>query len=181
MWRPIDYRCCECKRIHEEMVWVSSGTARPKSGVFVCPSCEDETTHESVIGLTAPYMGEKVLNPEMYGGTCDTMGAVQHMPLPDLPGQEEHSAKIRKAMSQLPDSASSKERKSVFSEACKDAPSSADYQSLFSKPEYKEVEAVNDKITKENTAKRKRAKAMRRGENVNMRRDKCPGDPNMTA
>ncbi len=181
MWKPVDWECEKCNQPHEETVWIPHGGERPAKADFLCPHCKSISTHTSVLGLPAPYMGEKMLNPRMYGGRCDTMGHVEHEKLPDLPGQAEHSEKIRKAMSQLPDSATSKERKSVFSEACKDAPSSADYSDLFSKPEYKEVEARNEQITKENTSKQKRAKAIASGENVNMRRDKCPGDPNMTA
>ena len=182
MWKPVDFECEICGFKREEFVDVPVGGERPSTHRFSCPGCNGELTlHHSVIGLPAPYMGEKILNPQMFGGNFDTMGAREFEPLPDLPGQEEHSAKIRKAMSQLPDTATSQERKAAFSDACRDAPTSADYSSMFSKPEYKEVEQVNAEIAKQNKAKRKRAKAISRGENVNMRRDKCPGDPKITA
>jgi hypothetical protein len=182
MWKPIDFECDVCGFKHEEFFDIGMGAERPTHTVLACPGCNGELTmHHSVIGLPAPYMGEKVLNPRMYGGNYDTMGAREFEPLPDLPGQEEHSAKLRKAMSQLPDTASSAERSAVFREACNDAPSSADYASLFARPEYKEAERANKEIAKQNASKRKRAKAIARGENVNMRRDRCPGDPKITA
>lgn len=187
MWKPVDYQCQNCGCDHEETVWIPHGGERPAAAEFVCPYCgigddgDGRREHHAIMGLPAPYMGEKILNPPMYGGTYDTMGAREMQDLPDLPGQAEHSAKLRKAMAALPDTATSEERKAVFGDACKDAPSSADYASLFKTPEYKEAERANKQIATENAAKRKRAKAIAKGENVNMRRDKCPGDPNVTA
>lgn len=181
MWKPVDFQCGVCGHIRERFIDVPIGQDRPESMTFRCHECNADTTHHSIIGLPAPYMGEKVLNPQMYGGEYDTMGHREPMPLPDLPGQAEHSAKIRAEMSKLPDNATSADRKRAFSEACKDAPSSADYSTLFNTPEYKETEAINKKIDKENKAKRKRAAAIARGENINMRRDKVAGDPNITA
>ena len=181
MWKPVDFKCSSCGATHEETVWVPQGDPRPSTTCCDCPACGDTCPHDSVLGLPAPYMGEKILNPQMFGGAYDTMGARELHDLPDLPGQQEHSAKLRAAMSQLPDNATSQERKAVFSEACKDAPSSADYETMFQSPEYKEKSAANEQIKKENKAKQTRAKAIARGENINMRRDKCPGDPNMTA
>jgi len=180
MWKPVDFECDECGHTHEETIWIPSGGERPEIAVFECPLCGD-VPHHSVMGMPAPYMGEKVLNPMMYGGNYDTMGAVEPMPLPDLPGQAEHSAKIRRAMRALPDNATSADRKAAFADACRDAPSSADYATLFETSEYKAVEKANKRIDETNKAKRKRAKAIACGENVNMRRDKCPGDPNVSA
>lgn len=185
MWRPVDFRCDVCGSDLEEFVYIPIGGERPSEMILHCHRCNDVTIHHSVIGLPAPYMGEKILNPQMYGGTYDTMGAREMEDLPDLPGQAEHSAKMRKSLSKFSDaewsSMPKRERDAAIGEACKDAPSSADYASLFAKPEYKEVEHANQEIAKQNRSKRKRAKAIARGENVNMRRDKCPGDPKITA
>jgi hypothetical protein len=129
------------------------------------------------MGLPAPYMGEKVCNPLARGGVCDTMGERELLPLPDLPGAEEHSEKMRQRLKGLPDNASEKEKDAAFEAATRDAPSCADYATMFESKEYKEVERKNNQIKKENAAKKKRADALKRGETVNMKRDKCIGDP----
>ena len=50
-----------------------------------------------------------------------------------------------------------------------------------SRPEFKEWKAERNAVRKENKVKRTRLAAKRRGENVNFRKDKLPGDPSMTA
>ena len=180
-FKLIDFACSVCGHEMESLVDVPAGSERPKWRSDWCPVCETHTHQDALIGMPAPYMGERVCNPEMYGGEFDTMGAKELPKLPDLPGQAEHQAKLRQRMRSVPDTASRAEAQAAFAEASKDAPSSADYASLFASKEYKHAEAERARIKKQNEQKRARAAAMRRGENVNMKRDKCAGDPNITA
>lgn len=177
MWRPVDVECEHCGATHEEWVEQSVGKPRPEHVDSACPECSADGHNAVVLSMPAKYMGERISCPMVYGGQCDTMGYKELHDLPDLPGQAEHSAKLSRVMSQLPDNASSAERKALFSEHCKDAPTSADYSTLFASPEYKAVEAANAKIVKENNEKRARAKAWKAGNPMNFRRDKCAGDP----
>lgn len=57
----------------------------------------------------------------------------------------------------------------------------SNYRQLFATPEWKEARAEQKEVARRNAQKRKRAAAIERGENINMRRDKCDGDPKVTA
>lgn len=56
-----------------------------------------------------------------------------------------------------------------------------DYLAVAKTPEFKELKAERAVIAKRNKEKRKRAKAIRRGENINMRRDKVKGERSIVA
>lgn len=65
-----------------------------------------------------------------------------------------------------------------------DLPSGADettanYKQLFASREWIEAKAKRKEESRRNKRKRERAAAIARGGNVNMRSDKCPGDPDM--
>lgn len=173
----IDFQCRKCQSVSEELIILREGDRRPKQRIAYCMPCNEETEQDAIMGLPAPYMGEKVCNPEMYGGECDTMGFKPMPDLPDLPGAEEHAEKVRQRMRKIPDNAPKHVKEAALNEAARDAPSSADYARLFETKEYKDAEKQRERIAKENKAKRKRAKAILSGENVNMKRDKCAGDP----
>lgn len=53
----------------------------------------------------------------------------------------------------------------------------ANYRQLWSTPEWREAKADLKEANRKNAEKRKRASAMARGENINMRNDRCAGDP----
>lgn len=180
-YRMAEVECTVCNTRHDELVWVDHGKRLPKALDAYCMDCEDTTKHDRLMGAPARYMGEKQLSPAMYGGTYDTMGARELEPLPELPGAKEHSAKMRDRLRLLPNNATKAERMAAQVEACSDAPTSADYAEHFKSREWRDVWARNQKTTRENTQKQKRAAALARGENVNFRRDKCAGDPKMTA
>ena len=55
------------------------------------------------------------------------------------------------------------------------------YREIWRTPEYREIKRERNAIKAENAAKQKRLKLLRKGENINMRRDKLPGDPKLTA
>lgn len=56
-----------------------------------------------------------------------------------------------------------------------------DYRQLFATPEWKEARAAQRNVIRLNNEKKKRARALARGQQVNFRRDKCVGDPKVTA
>jgi len=181
-FKAIDWECSICgSREEGTLTWVNSGDPRPKHRQDYCPFCDTITDQDSLIGMPARYMGEAVCSPKVYGGQYDTMGFREEMDLPDLPGVEEHSEKMREQMAALPDNASPQELRSAFAEASKDAPSSADYAALFATREYRETEAMNAKIRADNAEKRARTKAWKAGQQINMKRDKCRADPKITA
>lgn len=129
----------------------------------------------------AQYMGEKVLNPRISGGRFDTMGYVTPPSLPDLPGADEHSERVCADMGRLPENASKEDYKEVRRRHRRDSPSDADYAALFSTSEYREAAAERKRVVRQNAVKRERAAALARGDNINFRRDRVDGDPNMTS
>lgn len=177
MLRLYDWLCAECSTRTEALVDVPHGTEPPKNRELFCSDCGEHITHNRTISLVAPYTGEHIRNPEVYGGSCDTMGHRRVQDLPDLPGAAEHSAETARKLRALPDNASHEDRRAVLREQGKTAPSGADYASLFSTNEYKEKERKRARDQKENALKRKRAKAHKAGANINFRRDRCAGDP----
>jgi hypothetical protein len=61
------------------------------------------------------------------------------------------------------------------------AETTSNYRQLFSTSEYREAKREREAVKKENAAKQDRLKKLRAGANINMRRDKLPGDPKITA
>lgn len=57
---------------------------------------------------------------------------------------------------------------------------SDNYRQLFASQEWIETRAEVREVNRKNAQKRKRAAAIARGDNINMRRDKCDGDPHIT-
>ena len=53
----------------------------------------------------------------------------------------------------------------------------SDFKDYVNTKEYQENKTERKRIKKENAAKKRRLAALRRGENVNFRRDRLPGDP----
>lgn len=51
---------------------------------------------------------------------------------------------------------------------------------LHATKEYKHAQSERKRISEQNRAKRKRAALIKQGANINMRRDKLPGDPDIT-
>ena len=155
---------------------VPNGSKPPESKDLFCTEC-GIVPHSRTVSLPAPYTGEHIRNPEIYGGQCDTMGFKKLRDLPDLPGAGEHSARKEKALREHPDNASAADRREVLRQAGKTAPSGADYASLFSTNEYRDASRERAHISRQNKAKRERAKAHKAGANINFRRDRCEGDP----
>lgn len=156
-FRSFDWCCTVCEWTQWELVDVPHGERPPKQAVFTCDICEEEQTFDRIVSLVAEYHGEKVLNVPVYGGQFDTMGK-RALPSMDM-------------LPTLPADASASDCREQI-----DA-----YKERFASSEWKELKKERASIAKENAAKRKRAAAIARGENINMRRDKLSGDPKMTA
>ena len=176
MLRLFDWLCIKCDLRSEGYVDVPHGETPPDTHDQVCP-IHGVTPHDRTVSLPAPYTGEHVRNPHVYGGSMDTMGCKPTMDLPDLPGANEHSAETIAKLRQIPDSAPQEARYSVLREAAKSAPGGADYATMFETSEYKEVEKQRAHDIKLNKKKKERAAVLHSGGHVNMRRDRCEGDP----
>ena len=157
MFRSHDWQCSICERVQWALIWVSSGCDAQRHLISDCPTCERATEHRQIISLTAEYHGERVLNPIVHGGSYDTAGT-RELPTMD-------------ALPSLPKDASKDARKDQI-EA---------YRQRFSSPEWKDLKSQQASIQKDNVGKRQRLQAINNGENINMRRDKLPGDPKVTA
>lgn len=181
MQRLFDWKCDTCGERAEELVDVPHGEKPPKQAPFVCGTCVAETVHTRQLSMPAPYMGERNLSPRVYGGQFDTMGAQQGPDAPALPGEAEHMDHVADKLAALGEDAPHEERAAVMRETLQQAPNSDDYAAHFATPEYQETMAQRRQIQASNKQKRARAAAMLRGENVNFRRDKAAGDPNMAA
>lgn len=182
MFRLYDFECLECGNIQEILVDTPRGESPSKITQGDCETCEATTSFERRLSLPAPYMGERVLNPVMHGGRFDTAGMRDLPDLPDLPGETERQAKVAAKIDAMGvDKMPARERSRAIVGASSDAPSSNDYRSLFESREYKRAKRDRELINSENAEKRKRHAAIKRGENINMRRDRCKGDPKITA
>ncbi len=131
--------------------------------------------------MPARYMGETNLSPPVYGGRFDTMGHAPMPEIPDLPGEAEYRARVKAKTDALGPRASWDEVHSTMRSMVNEAPSLRDYGEHMSKPETKEIVKERKRIGAQNARKQMRAAAMRRGENVNFRRDRLAGDPKITA
>ncbi len=143
-----------------------------------CDICGEETEQERLISAPAPYMGERLLNPIVRGGSYDTAGDAPMPSYPDAPGEAEHVAKIQSKLSALGQDAPQAERYEAMASVASDAP---DIISHMGKPECIEIKKERKRIGEQNIAKKQRLRALKRGENVNMRRDRLAGDPKLTA
>lgn len=176
-FRFYDWECGVCSARREALLWVDGGSEPDKRTKLRCDKCGRITTHTRLVSLPAPYTGEQVHNPMVTGGRYDTMG---HEPMPDVPTNRhlaEHQARCSAALASLPDSLSPQERHRAVCAAVGSSPNVCDIQSHYNKPEVKEVLAERNKIKQRNKQKRARAAALASGAPVNMRRDRCPGDP----
>lgn len=158
MFRYYDFECGDCRDVHPLLIQVPAGQAVPQWSDDECPNCGSITRHERRMSCPAPYMGEKVYNPSVSGGKYDTMGYKKAPKIPELPASAYEKGADGK--------------KRIRIDAMKDRMHS---------PEYKDAMRVRQEVATQNTLKRKRAAAMERGENINMRRDRLPGDPKITA
>lgn len=183
MLRLFDWVCVGCESRTEGLVDVPSGFSPPKLSEQLCLNCEARTEHERVISLPGPYYGEKTLNPMQSGGDYDTMGEQGHHDLPMLPGALEHGRKLAAAIGEVKDSGDP-DNVDALCDAMRSVgggPSADDYIAHIAKPEFQEISEANVEIDRRNDEKKDRLAALRSGANINFRRDRCVGDPDITA
>ena len=173
-FRLYDHRCKDCSVSVEHLIDVPHGEKAPLESWLDCTMCGTTTLHARELSKPAAYMGEKAENPVMRGGSYDTAGFRQLPPLPDLPGEAERASAYAKAIESNPGVPEHEVLRKV------DAPSASDYKGLFQSKAWKQAKHDRELVTRENAAKRKRLRALQRGEVVNMKRDRCKGDPKFT-
>lgn len=178
MFRLFDWECQVCGFVEEHLAIVPQGEPPPRTIQAACARCRKATIKDRLFPLPAKYLGECECNAVVRGGKYDTAGMRKLERLPELPGEAEHQRRCTEVAAKISDPA---ERRQAVLAMAKEGPQAADYAAHFNKPEYREVERRRAKTKRENRAKQKRLAALRRGERVNMRRDKCAGDPNWKA
>lgn len=177
VFRFYDWQCTACDEQAERLTNVPHGEPVPRQDVMECHACGQFCLHERLMSAPAEYMGEKVHNPMVSGGRFDTMGMRRLPKLPDIDGAKQHREAIERDMRALGPDYSKDMAQQVHDHHAKSAPTMEDYSYHFKTPEYVEAKRARRKARKENLEKQKRAKALRKGANINMRRDKCAGDP----
>lgn len=170
-----DLECMTCELVHEGFAHYN------KSGRYqlVCAKCRKETTHRRLPSLIAKYMGEKLMNFEVAGGSFDTMGKRRLSKPPSFTEADEHSRKQAAAIKALPLNASRADIVEA-AESVGKGPSGADWRAHLNRPDVKEARALRREEMRRNRLKQKRAAAIKRGENINMRNTRLPGDPKVT-
>jgi len=180
MFRLFDWECHDCGRVIEEMIDVPRDEDPPTTIQHPCICCDGPAIFERLFPLPAPYLGEKVHNYAQCGGSFDTMGHRKLPSLPTAPGMAEHRREVERFTATLPsDMAPEQRANEVFSQFEGKGPSGADLQDHFQTPAFKKAKAERKKVRAQNAEKKRRASAIAKGENVNMRYDKCAGDPDI--
>jgi hypothetical protein len=140
-----------------------------------CPDC-GLVNHQRMPSLFSQYMGEKVFTPMVSGGKFDTTGHAKVARIPTFKEADEYDAKVNDNIAKLPRNAGMGEVREAVRSAG-NGPSMADWRSHLVKPEVKDAKKQRAEDLKRNAAKRKRAAAINRGENINIRQARLPGDP----
>lgn len=172
-----DLECQSCGHKHEML---ANYQPSPIYAGIECPGCGRYANHKRLPSLIAPYFGEKILNPEVMGGSFDTMGKGKVARLPEFREAAEHDAKLTAAINQLPPDAPMAAVRDTMA-SIGDGPSSADWRAHMNRPEVKEARSQAKEDRRRNKLKRQRAAAIKRGENINMRTMRLPGDPKLTS
>lgn len=185
MFRQFDFECETCGTKRGDLVEVPQGSFLfPKTTRIHCRTCDDHTVHVRVMSAPAKYMGESVVNVPVYGGKFDTMGNQQLPQYTEMPGLAAAQSAAEEAIAKAGVSSinDARERKQAIADATRhiDFPSAAAYVDHQAKPENKEIAKERKRVAESNAQKQKRAAAIRRGENINMRTDKCANDPKVT-
>lgn len=181
MYRFYDWRCTNCKAVTEHLVDVPDGKVPPKGKKLECPWCEGDHPHVRLLSVPAEVHCDKVHNPKVMGGEFDTLG---HRPLPKLPELGGHDSNaVDRSLSQklacVSDNAPPEVAHEIVRAHNKDkgGPELCDYKKHFESSDWKFAKLKQDEVKEQNRQKKARRRALERGEPVNMRRDKCAGDP----
>jgi hypothetical protein len=84
-FRLYDWQCQSCEHIREAVIFFPEGGLPPERDLIKCSVCDDENRHKRIISKPAKYMADRPLNPEVCGGSFDTMGYKSAPDLPRLP------------------------------------------------------------------------------------------------
>jgi hypothetical protein len=84
MLKLFDWKCRSCGATIEHVIDVAAKMLAPRTMRSSCRSCRKRTTHERLMSAPAPYTGEKVYCPRVYGGKFDTMGYRSGPKLPEI-------------------------------------------------------------------------------------------------
>jgi len=174
MFRLFDFECQVCGTKEEHLMSVPSGELPGRTIETGCYECKRCTTWDRLISKPARYMGEAACAPVVRGGKYDTAGMRKLPRLPQLPGEAEHERRCSEVAAGISDPT---ERRQAVLRMAKEGPQAADYARHFASAEYRDAEKRRRRVARENRQKKKRLAALRRGEHVNFRRDKCAGDP----
>lgn len=180
MPRIFDWECTCCGEVSKDRVFALAYPAPvPAREVAPCDNCMLDTYHRRLPPKFAEYLGEKtrrICNPQVSGGSFDTMGMAREPKMPSIPGWEEHNKKMQERVKTLPPEASREDVLAATDDLKRQGPRYKDLKDHIHSKEYKEARAEKDNIRRQNLAKRKRAKAIARGETT-MRDSPLPGDP----
>jgi len=180
MFRLYDWECPKCGFVAEGVVEFPQGAPPPLSQGMFCGSCGKTSQHRRMLPKVGKYLKDRSFNYAMCGGNYDTMGYKQGPSLPDLPGSPEFDQKCQDFVSTLPMNLPPKKiHQEVESKFGGEAPTLDDYGHHFRTKEYQEAKAERERVKAENRQKRKRAAAIKRGDDISMHTSKCAGDPNI--
>jgi hypothetical protein len=137
---------------------------------FECPSCHERfddfievktgAPPEKTYRATCKHCGKRLKCMRVPSLFARYMGEVPHNPMVSGGNYDTTGHKKGPKLPDLPDNATGEE-----------------IRGFIKSKEYQEIKKERRAIGKENALKKKRAAAIRRGENVSMRRDRLPGDP----
>lgn len=91
MFRLYDWMCSRCAHTHEAVISLAQGSDPPAQETLRCPRCKRDTPHARMMPLPAPYLGERPMSPQVFGGKRDTMG---YEPAPPPPGESATRAEV---------------------------------------------------------------------------------------
>lgn len=157
MFRRYDWECQNCQAVFEQIVQFPQADPAPK----LLGDVENDD-------LTCPACGGNTANAErLISCPAEYHGEKQLNPI--VRGGEHDTMGFKqvrkpKELGELPDH-------STYEQA----------REYVRRPEYREWRREKKAVQAENKEKRKRADALARGEPVNFRRDKCAGDPKISA
>ncbi len=156
-YRLFDFECQQCGITQERLAWVDIASPKAVSVTKYiradCVKCGEETKHTRVISLPAPYYGERDYAPSVTGGRFDTNGYER------VERPKEHDLR------DCYDLTNPEKRDKA--------------QEIVTSKSYREFKRERIQLAKRNKAKRDRARAIERGERINLRSksNQLPGDP----
>lgn len=144
---------CGCGHVQEHLAWAKLGRSIPQTIIEHCIVCNTNTLKVRQLSLPARYTGEDSYAPAFNGGRFDTGGYESHPRPSDLDLLPYRDLTNKQNLERS--------------------------QDLVQSPKYKQWKRERSEVVKRNAEKRKRAKAIASGANINLRKkeNQLPGDP----